>query len=169
MPDPSGVAGAADTAIAVTCSTSVAGTTSAVSGPGGITGVLGAGAVRGIPHSRAEAMPGVPDSGGGVMKTFTNLLKVQTDVMAAQAKAAAVHNLPALSCYTGEDGDTVDDGFDRWVERFRERAAFANWSREEQLYQLKLHLDRCVPDVATTRTSNYRQCYPGLEEALQAR
>lgn len=81
------------------------------------------------------------------METVTRLLKAQTDVMAAQAKAVAVQNLPNLSCYTGEGGDATDDGFDRWVQRFRERARFASWSAKDQLYQLKLRLDKTALDV----------------------
>ena len=41
----------------------------------------------------------------------------------------------------------MNDGFDRWVERFRERAKFAHWSDDDQFYQLKLHLDKTAPDV----------------------
>jgi hypothetical protein len=82
------------------------------------------------------------------METFAHLLKVQADVMAAQAKPVAVQNLPALSCYTGEDGDATDNGLDRWLKSYRERATFTNWSEEDQLHQLKLHLeDKTALDV----------------------
>jgi hypothetical protein len=64
-----------------------------MSSSGGITGVSGAGANF-----------GVRSSGADVMETYAHLLKVQADVVAAQAKAVAVQNLPALSCYTGDDG-----------------------------------------------------------------
>ena len=40
----------------------------------------------------------------------------------------------------------VDNGFERWLERFQERAKFAGWSKE-QLYQLKLHLDKIALKV----------------------
>ena len=33
------------------------------------------------------------------------------------------------------------------MQRFRERARFASWSAEDQLYQLKLHLDKTAMDV----------------------
>jgi hypothetical protein len=77
------------------------------------------------------------------METFAHLLKVQADVMAAQAKAVAVQNLPALSCYTGEDGDATDDGFDRWLESFRE----SHIRKLVRGDQLKLHLDKTALDV----------------------
>ena len=79
-----------------------------------------------------------------VVSTMAWLLKVQTDAM---AKAAAVQNLPPLPCFTGEGDDLVEDGYDKWVEKFRERARFANWSLDDQLSQLKLHLDKTARDV----------------------
>lgn len=88
--------------------TSVTGTTPST---GGVPGV----------STAAGATPGVPEPGssgsstGDVMETVTRPLKAQADVMAAQAKAVAVQNLPSLSCYTGEGSDAIDDGFDRWM------------------------------------------------------
>ena len=79
-----------------------------------------------------------------VVSTMARLLKAQTDVM---AKAAAVQNLPPLPCFTGEGDDLLDDGYDKWVEKFRERARFADWSPEDQLFQLKLNLDKTARDV----------------------
>lgn len=81
-----------------------------------------------------------------VMEVLNKLVQVQTDVMAAQARATAVQNLPSVGCFTGEGGDTADR-FDGWIERFEERAKFAGWSGDEQLYQLKLHLDKSALEV----------------------
>lgn len=50
-----------------------------------------------------------------VMETSTCLTKAQADVV-AHARAVAVQNLPGLPCYTTE----VYDGFNRWIEGFRE-------------------------------------------------
>ncbi len=95
-----------------------------------------------------EAWIPVPGSASdGVMEYVTKLLKVQTDVMAAQARAVAVQNLPGLPYFTGEGTGDTGNGFDRWLERFRERAEFAGWTAEEQLYQLKVHLDKTALDV----------------------
>ena len=111
--------------------------------------------------SRLPATTSVPseDVSGteGVMETFTQLLKAQTNVMAAQAEAVAIQNLPTLSRYTGEGVDTSDDGFDRWLESFQERAKFADCSEEEQLYQLKLYLDITALDVFRMLPDNERQ------------
>ena len=77
-------------------------------------------------------------------------MQAQTDMMVAQANAAAMQNLPSLPCYTlytGEGANAADDGFDRWIERFHKRAEFARWSAKEKIYQLKLHLARTTLDV----------------------
>ena len=82
-----------------------------------------------------------------VVDTMAKLLQAQVDAMAAQARASAVQHLPALSCYTGEEKDVMDDGFERWLERFEERSKIACWTPEHQLYQLKLHLEGTARDV----------------------
>ena len=71
----------------------------------------------GVSIGSGELLPGMHQltlGAEGVMDTFSQLLKAQTDVMTAQVKAAA-H-------YSGEGCDITDDEFDRWVERFHERA-----------------------------------------------
>ena len=80
--------------------------------------------------------PGPPSDvmSGTVMETFSRFLKVQTDAIFAQTKATAVRNLPALATYSGENEDVDGDGFERWLEMFKERAAFAGRSDSEQLY-----------------------------------
>ena len=67
-----------------------------------------------------------------VSSTVSKLLQVQIDAMAAQTRAAAVQNLPALCSYTGEGRDALDDNFERWIERFCERAAVAGWNCEQK-------------------------------------
>ena len=51
------------------------------------------------------------------MQTMTKLLQAQTQAMAAQALATAVHHLPSLPLYTGEKEQAQYEGFDRWLER----------------------------------------------------
>ena len=108
-----------------------------------------------------------------VVTTMARLLQAQTDAMAAQAKAVAVQNLPSLSCYAGEGSDVVDDGYDKWVQKFRERAKFASWSAEDQLYQFKLHLDktamavfRMLPDA---ESNNVETAITALGERFKPR
>lgn len=75
---------------------------------------------------------------------MTLLLQAQAEAMTAQAKAVA---LPSLPHFTGEGSDAVEDGFDKWIRKFRERAKFAGWSAAAQLYQLELHLDKTAMNV----------------------
>ena len=58
--------------------------------------------------------------------------------MAAQAKAVA------LPRFMGEGPDIINDEFE---EQFHEQAQFAAWSESEQLYHLKLLLDKTALDV----------------------
>ena len=58
-----------------------------------------------------------PDS---VLETMAKALQAQTEVMAAQARAAVVQQLPPLPFYTGEGRDAREDGFDGWADRIEE-------------------------------------------------
>ena len=106
VPSPSGTTRVSDPFIIPASSTSASG---ALSEPSRVAGV-----------STGTGASETASSAEGVVETFTQLLKAQTDVIAAQAKAVAVQNLPSLTCYTGEGGDATNDGFDRWLERFHE-------------------------------------------------
>ena len=100
-----------------------------------------------------------------VVQSVTRLLQAQTDAIAAQAKATAVQSLPALPHFTGEGTDVADDGFDKWIERFRERAKFAGWSESDQLYHFKLLLDKTALDVYRMLPDSDKS---GIEQAIAA-
>lgn len=87
--------------------------------------------------------------------------------MTAQAQAAAVQHLPALHCYTGEDDQTDDEVFDRWLERFEERAKLAGWNNEQKLYYLKLYLDNTALQLLPE--AELWGSYQGSEKAIQSR
>ena len=89
--------------------------------------------------------------------------------MSAQAKAAAIQNVPTLLRCTGEGVHAGDDGFDRWLESFRERAKFAVWSKQEQLYQLKLYPDKIALDVFRMLPDNECQTVALVISALRKR
>ena len=71
---------------------------------------------------------------------MTKLLQAHTEMMAAQAQAVTVQTLPPLTPFTGEESQNEDDTFERWLERFEERANLAKWNDEQRLCQLKAHL-----------------------------
>ncbi len=128
--------------------------------------------VIGTSAGSVDVLPGIHEPTlptGGVMDKFSQLLKAQTEVMTAQVKAAAVQSLPSLTHYTGEGSDATDDEFDRWVERFRERAKFADWTEAEQLYQLKLHLDKLALDVFRMLPDDERKTMDSTLAALRKR
>ena len=100
---------------------------------------------------------------------MAKLLQAQVDAMAAQARASAVQHLPALSCYTGEEKDVMDDGFERRLERFEERSKIACWTPEEQLYQLKLHLEGTARDVFRMLPETERDTMAHAVTALKQR
>ena len=131
-------------------------TTSVVSGTRMATGVTvtsaAAVAATESPPSRTVVAcePGVVVHHAGphdVVGAMTKLLQAQADAMAAQARASVVQNLPAILCFTGEEKDVMEDGFERWIERFEERVQVAGWGSEQKLYQLKLHLEGTAREV----------------------
>ena len=114
------------------------------------------------------SMGGRP-SDASLMETVTRLIQAQTEAMTAQAKAVALHHLPTLPCFTGEGTETQEGGFERWIERFRERAQFTGWSPEEQLYQLKSHLNKTAQEVFRMLPNSDKKDIKSTVEALRNR
>ena len=98
------------------------------------------------------------------MKSMAELIKVQ---MRAMTKAASVQSLPPLDRYTGEGSQAEDDGIDRWLERFDERAHLAEWSDEVKLYQLKVHLDKTASHVFRMFSTEEKSSYKKAADALR--
>ena len=118
----------------------------------------------------AGTSPSVSFSGSpDIMGTVTRLLQAQTEVMAAQAKAVAVQHLPPLPAYTGEGSQDEEDSFDRWIERFLERAKIAGWAAEQQLYQLKFHLEKSASEVFRMLPETERNTFETVIESLWKR
>lgn len=53
---------------------------------------------------------------------LAQLIKAQTEALAAQTQAAAAQHLPPLKTFTGEGRLSDADSFERWLENFEERA-----------------------------------------------
>ena len=85
--------------------------------------------------SKVEPEVGVQGSDGdpSLMATVAQLLKAQTDAMSAQAQAASYQHLPPLEKFSGEVVQADDEGFDKWIEHFQERAELAGWDEKLQL------------------------------------
>lgn len=120
-------------------------------------------------HTESATETGSETGHSALLEKVTELLKAQTEAMTAQAQAAAVQHLPAFHCYTGEDDQTDDEVFDRWLERFEERAKLAGWSNEQKLYHLKLHLDKTALQVFRMLPESERKSYDETIKALKKR
>ena len=89
-------------------------------------------------HDVPVAMVGKPPI---LMESMAKLLQAQTQMLAAQAQAVTAQGFPPLKRFSGENTSTDDDSFERWLEQLEERARIASWSADQQLYQLKMHLE----------------------------
>ena len=78
----------------------------------------------------------------GIMQSVTRLLEAQRQMMTVQVQAMAAQSFPPLDKFTGEDCNTDEGSFERWIERFEERAKIAGWEGEQKLLQLKAHLKK---------------------------
>ena len=116
--------------------------------------------------SRSSGAATDAGSSDALMKSMTELIKVQ---MQAMTKAASVQSLPPLDRYTGEGSQAEDDGIDRWLERFDERAHLAEWSDEVKLYQLKVHLDKTASHVFRIFSTEEKSSYKKAADALRKR
>ena len=78
------------------------------------------------------------------------------DGLVTQTNALAVQSAPSLAYFSGEDIETEEKGFEKWVERFEERALLLAWSDKQKLYQLKSHFSKIALQYFQCLTP--RQC-----------
>jgi hypothetical protein len=52
----------------------------------------------------------------------------------------SVQSLPPMKDYSGEGIQSIEEGFDRWIEQFEERAKLIGWSEDLKWYNLKISL-----------------------------
>ena len=97
---------------------------------------------------------------------ITRLFEAQTQLFAAQVHAAT---LPPLANFKGQNAADDDDGFERWLEKFEERAKLAKWTDEAKLCQLKLHLVDTADQVFRALNSEQKSSYPAAVTALKKR
>ena len=96
---------------------------------------------------------------------MTKLLQAQTEMISAQTHAVAIQSLPPLPYFTGQDV-TDEESFDRWLEQFEETGRLAGWTSEQQLCQLKAHLEKTVLQVFCMLTTEERNDYAKAIGAL---
>ena len=62
-------------------------------------------------------------------------------MLAAQAQAVTAQGFPPLKRFSGENVSTYDENFERWLEQLEEQVRIASCSKDQQLSQLKMHLE----------------------------
>ena len=80
-----------------------------------------------------------------------------------------MQGLPSLNKFSGENVDSEEDGFDKWLEVLEERAYLAGWSEEHKLYQLKMHLERTALQIFRMMPESSRKVYKEAVEYLKGR
>ena len=77
--------------------------------------------------------------------------ETQSQLLTVQVQAAT---LPPLVSFDGQcDSDEME--FERWLERFEERARLAKWTEETKLCQLKLYLSKVADQAFQTSMSEW--------------
>ena len=100
---------------------------------------------------------------------MNRLLLAQTEMLSAQVQAVAVQGLPALTKFSRENLESEDEGFERWLETFQERAHLAGWTEEHKLYQLKMHFERTALQVFRMLPDSEKKVYDTVIAKLKKR
>ena len=114
---------------------------------GGDTPVSVSGPVTatGAREQNVSVVPNVVSSSetaASVMQQLTQLVQNQTAMVAAQTRAMSAQGLPPMPHYSGEGTQSSEDGFDKWIEQFEERAKLVGWSEDHRRYNLKMLLNK---------------------------
>ena len=104
-----------------------------------------------------------------VMESVSQLLEAQRAMMAAQVQAMAAQSVPPLRKFSGEDFNTEEGSFDRWIEGFEERAKATSWSKEQCLFQVKAHLEKTTEHAVRMLTAEEKSSYDEIVKALKKR
>ncbi len=109
-----------------------------------------------------------PPSGEGLMQQLTQLVQTQTDMVRAQTRAMSAQSLPPIT-HDGENRQSYEDSFDKWIEQFEERCKLVGWSEEHQRYHLKMSLDKTAFQTYKLLPDNVKARYSATVEALKKR
>ena len=119
--------------------------------------------------SDGRLTPSCETEPSAVLRAMTELLQKHTEAVAAQTRAVSIQSLPRLPVFTGEGEQVKDDGFERWLEKLKERSRICRWTADEQLYQLKSHLDKTATEVFRMIPEDERSSFDKAVEALKSR
>ena len=81
----------------------------------------------------------------------------------------SAQSLPPIAHYSGEDCQSYEDSFEKWIEQFEERSKLAGWSEEHQCYYLKMSLDKTAFQMYRLLPDDVKASYSATVEALKKR
>ena len=65
---------------------------------------------------------------GEIIQELTQLVRTQTAMVAAQTRVMSAQSLPPVPIYSGKGEQSLEDGFEKWIEHFQVLAQLAEWS-----------------------------------------
>ena len=107
--------------------------------------------------------------GGELIQQLTQLVQTQTAMVAAQTRAMSALSLPPIPTYSGEGEQCLEEGFERWVEQFEERAPLAGWSEDLRHYHLKMKLSKTAFQTYRLLPDNVKASYSATVSALRSK
>ena len=112
------------------------------------------------------------DPGGespSLMQSIAQLIKTQNQMVEAHTRAMSAQSLPPLKHYSGEGVQSLEDGFDRFIEQFEEGARIVGWSEEHRKYHLRMLLDKAAFQTYRLLPDSVKASYSETVEALRKR
>ena len=103
------------------------------------------------------------------MQQLTQLVQTQTAMVAAQTRAMSAQSLLPMPHYSGEGIQSSEEGFDKWIEQFEERAKLVGWSEDHKRYNLKMLLDKSAFQTYLLLPDDVKASYSATVEALRSR
>lgn len=108
-------------------------------------------------------------SSGELIQQLTQLVQTQTAMVAAQTRAMSAQSLPPIPTYSGEGEQALEDGFERWIEQFEERARLAEWSEDLRRYYLKMRLSKTAFQTYRLLPDEVKANYSATVSALRSK
>ena len=81
----------------------------------------------------------------------------------------SAQSLPPIFHFSGEDCQSYEDSFEKWIEQFEEHSKLAGWSEEHRRYHLKMSLDKTAFQTYRLLPDNVKGSYSATVEALKTR
>ena len=106
---------------------------------------------------------------GELIQHLSQLVQTQTAMVAAQTRAMSAQSLPPIPSYGGEGEQSLEDGFERWIEQFEERARLAGWSEDLRRYHLKMRLSKTAFQTYRLLPDNVKASYGATVSALRSK